>query len=122
MGAPFFFEGNTMPIPLSYVALAGQIADISTAETIYFTSPIDGWIQSAQITLSNATSAGDAEISIEVGGAERGAVTIPPSTAGATFEVPFARVPVRKGGLIAVETDGGSTGTGAAAVTILLSP
>lgn len=111
-----------MPIPVSYIALAGQIADISTAETIYFTSPIDGWIRSAQMTLSNATTADDAEVSIVVDGRVGSTFLIPPSSAGETFDIPFAREAVRKGSLIAASTDGGSTGAGAAAITILLSP
>ena len=55
-----------MPLPLSRTQLAGTFADISTASTIHFAAPYNGYLESIQLTLFNAITVADSIVTVKV--------------------------------------------------------
>lgn len=114
-----------MPNPLSYDVLSGQFSDISSAGTVYFCAPYAGFLRSCQVTLNNAITVADSSVTFKVDNVSVGtALTIAytSSAKGTTFNKEFTGVPVKKGSIIEVISDGGATTTCIAPVTITVSP
>ncbi len=114
-----------MPRPLSRTSLAETFADISTASTIYFAAPYDGYLESIQLTLFNAITTADAVVTVKVDNVEVGtALTIAytGSAKGTTFRREYQNVPVKLGSIIEVITDGASSTTAITPCTITFRP
>lgn len=114
-----------MPLPLSRTCMSETFADISAASTIYFSAPYDGYLESIQITLKNAITTADSIVTVEVDDTAKGtALTIAftGSAAGTTFRREYQNVPVRRGSLIEVITDGASSTTAISPCTITFRP
>lgn len=114
-----------MPLPLSRTCLAGTFADISTASTLYFAAPYDGYLESIQLTLLNAITGADAIVTVEVDTVEKGTaltVAYTGSAAGTTFRREYQNVPVKRGSLIEVISDGASSTTAITACTVVFRP
>lgn len=111
-------------IPLNYTALAGSFDDISTASTLYFVAPDAGLLRSVHITLVNAITAANALVTFKVDNVSvGGTLTIEynGSAKGKAFKADFAGVPIKKGSLIEVISDGASSTTCVAPCTVLVS-
>lgn len=114
-----------MPLPLSRTCMSQTFSDISTASTVYFSAPYDGFLESIQLTLLNAITVADAVVTVEVDTVAKGtALTIAytGSGAGTTFRREYQNVPVKRGSLIEVITDGASTTTAITPCTITFRP
>jgi hypothetical protein len=114
-----------MPLPLSRTCMSETFADISTASTIYFSAPYDGYLESVQLTLLNAITGADAIVTVEVDTVAKGtAITVANagSAAGSTFRREYQNVPVKRGSLIEVISDGASSTTAITPCTITFRP
>ena len=114
-----------MPNPVSYDNVQGQFADISAASTVWLNAPSAGYLRSVQITLVNAITTADSIVTFKVDNVAVGtALTIAftGSAKGTAFIREFQNVPVKKGSLIEVISDGASSTTCIAPVNVTLSP
>lgn len=114
-----------MPQPLSRTCLSQTFADISTASTVYFAAPYDGYLESIQLTLFNAITVADSVVTVEIDTVLAGTaltVAYTGSAAGTTFRREYQNVPVKRGSIIEVITDGASTTTAITPVTITFRP
>lgn len=109
------------------VYLQGRIADISTAETIYFVSPVAGKVTSIRSVISAAITVADATLTSKIGttAITGGAITV--ATAGSAAgtvdsATPTAANTVAAGDYLTIATDGGSTTTSVCTVVIEISP
>ncbi|MCK5602296.1 hypothetical protein KAR91_10515 [Candidatus Pacearchaeota archaeon] len=108
------------------VVLNVRMDDISTADTVYIASPVAGTIQSISTVIDGAITTGDAVLTASIAAAAitGGVVTIANagSAAGDVDSVsPSAANVVAVGDQINVATDGGSTNTVVANISILIS-
>lgn len=114
-----------MPLPLSRTCMSETFADISTASTIYFSAPYDGYLESIQLTLFAAITVADAVVTVKVDNVAVGTaltVAFTGSAKGTTFRREYQNVPVRRGSIVEVITDGASTTTAIAPCTITFRP
>jgi hypothetical protein len=114
-----------MPLPLSRTCMSGTFADISTESVIYFSAPYDGYLESIQLTLLNAITGAPAIVTVEVDTVAKGtalSITHTDSAAGTTFRREYQNVPVKRGSLIEVLSDGASSTTCITPCTITFRP
>lgn len=109
----------------NYMTLNVSIPDISTAGSYYVPNPILGKIYKVFVSLDNAITVADSTVSLEINGVavSGGNITVAyvGSAAGSVFSsTPSGSNTVSAGGSIEVITDGGSTTTCRANVTILM--
>ena len=110
---------------LDQFVLIGEIADISTAGSSWVVSPYAGTIKKIYTVIDGAITNADASISFEIDGTAvtDGGITIAYSGSGAgtvDSSTPTAHNTVTAGQAIEIITDGGSTGTRKAVVTIVM--
>lgn len=109
----------------NYVTLNVSIPDISTAGSYFVANPILGRISAILVTLDNAISAADATVTAEINGvAVTGSavtVTFTGSAAGSVYtSTPSGANTVTANNAIEIITDGASTTTARANVTIVM--
>lgn len=109
----------------NFVTLNVTIPDVSTAGSYFIANPILGKISKIYVVLDNAISAANATVTAEINGvAVTGSsvtVAYSGSAAGSVFSsTPSGANTVNTGGAIEIITDGGSTTTCVANVTILM--
>ena len=114
------FDGN-------YVFLTAQIADVSTAGQIYIAIPDNcaGEVMQVSSALNGTISGADADLTPKIGGVAmtNGVITIAQSGSAAgdvDTSRPTGLRTVAEGDAIEIETDGASTGTVAATVTVAI--
>lgn len=112
--------------PLDRFFLTGEIADVSTAGQIYIPAPSDGAITLVQSCINGAISGADADLTVKINGTAvtGGTITIAQSgsaAGGVDSCTPSALNYVKQGDNIEIETDGASTGTVRAGVTVTIS-
>ena len=101
----------------------GEIADVSTAGQIYIPVPDDGRIIKVMSALGGTIATADADLTIKTAQGTAGTITITASgsAAGDVDSVaPTSNNQVVEGGTIEIETDGASTNTIAAGITIII--
>ena len=102
-----------MPNPLNWYALSGTYADISTASSLYFAVPEDGWLRGVDLTLLNAITGSDSVVTIKINGtAQSKTMTI--AVSGSAAYTKFTQgyfAPVKRGDLIEVASGGESSTT-----------
>lgn len=107
------------------VAITCQIEDVSTAQSDWVVSPVAGTITKIY-TVIDATITGDAALTTEIGGTAvtGAALTIASGSGAGTVDssTPTALNTVTAGQAIECITDGGSTNTSKATVTIWVTP
>lgn len=93
--------------------LCGEIADVSTAETVWVPVVSDGYLIEARTVLAAAINTADSTVTVSVNTTTAATLTIAQSgsAAGDIDTSGDIRVPVKIGDYIKVATDGGSTGT-----------
>lgn len=114
-----------MPLPLSRTCMSETFADISTASSIYFSAPYDGYLESIQLTLFNAITVADSSVTVKVDNTTVGTaltVAFTGSAKGTTFRREYQNVPVKRGSIVEVITDGASTTTAITPCTITFRP
>jgi hypothetical protein len=109
----------------NYMTLNVSIPDISTAGSYYVVNPILGKIYKAYVTLDNAITVADSIVSFEIGGVAVSGGNITAAYSGSAAGSVFSSTPsgnntVSAGGAIEVITDGGSTTSCRAQVTLLM--
>lgn len=107
------------------VTLNVSIPDISTAGSVFIANPLLGEISKIYVVLDNAITVANAIITAEINGVlvtgSSITATFTGSTAGSVFSsTPSGANTVNTGGVIEIITDGGSTTTCPAHVTILM--
>jgi hypothetical protein len=116
---------SIMPLPLSRTCLADTFSDLSTAATLYFCAPYDGYLDSVQVTLNNAITTADNAITVEVDDVAKGTaltVAFTGSAAGSTFRQEYQNVPVKRGSKIDIINSGASDTTCIAPITVTFRP
>ena len=103
--------------------LTGKITDISTAGQEYWAAPFRGKVLFYQSCLHGAISGADATLTLKINGTAvtGGTVTVANSGSAAgdvDLAEPTALNEFDKGDAIEIETDGASTGTTAASLTV----
>ena len=111
-------NANLMPVYTS-------IPDVSTPGSYFVAAPLLGKIVAIYVTLDNAITIANSIVSAKINGvAVTGSpvtVTFAGSAAGSTYSsTPSGANTVAQGGSIEILTDGGSTTTARAAVTLVL--
>lgn len=95
--------------------IKGVIADVSTAETIYFPIPADVTVREVVTVLEGAITSADSIITVKNNaGTSMGTITVAEAGSGAgdvDTLTPASNNTVTAPGKISVESDGGSTGT-----------
>lgn len=112
-------NSNLVPITVS-------IPDISTAGSVFVVTPLAGVISKIFVTIHNAITLADAIVTAELNGVAVGGISITcaftGSAAGTTFnDTATSANTVTAGQAIEIITDGGSTTTCTATVTILVN-
>lgn len=112
-----------MSNPLNWSATGGQFADISAPSTVWLNAPENGYLRRIIITLVNAITTADSIVTAKIDNvAVAGSLTIAfTASAKGTIFVWDVFVPVKKGSLIEIITDGASSTTSIAPVTAILS-
>lgn len=128
-------SGTDAHVAESYVYVT--ISDVSTAITKYVVVPIGGTVETIYSVLENNISGADATLDFwvmdsttpSIVSTEISNATSPHVIAEAGTDIgevdtftPTTGHTVTKGGVIAVHTDGGSTGTSQATITIIINP
>ena len=113
------------PLPLNARVMTAYLADVSTAGQIYVVSPFTGVLREIHTALNGPITAGNAVITVKIAGTAvtGGTITIAQSGSAAgdvDSAYPTAANTVRRGQVIEIETDGGSTDTAAAMVTLVI--
>lgn len=108
-----------------YIVLNVRITDISTAGSYWVVSPYTGTIDKIYSVINGAITVADATLSFEIAGTPvtDGNITITQSGSAAgdvDSSTPSAANSVTAGQAIEVITDGGSTGTITADITLLI--
>ncbi len=110
---------------ITSVVLNVKMTDISTAGTVYVTSPISGTIKNIYTVIDGVIITGDAVLTSKIGvtAITGGVITI--ANAGSAAGIidtttPTALNVVAVGDQINIATDGGSTNTVAATISILI--
>jgi hypothetical protein len=111
---------------LNQYAVTCQIDDISSAASFWVVAPHAGTIAKVYTVINGAISVADAVITLEIGGTLVTGSTVTIATASSAAgdvdsSTPSAANTVTAGQAIEVITDGGSTGTVKAEVTILIT-
>lgn len=111
----------------SKIVLTSRFADISTAESIWFASPVAGKITKISTILHGAISVADATVTTEINGTlvTGSSITVAQSGSAAgdvDSAVPTAANTVAVGDKIEVITDGGSTTAAIATVVVEIMP
>lgn len=107
------------------VFLTARIADISTAGQVYVVSPVAGTVSKIYSVINGAIATADVTLTSKLGGTAitDGAITVTQagSAAGDVDScTPTAQNSVAEGGAIEIETDGASTNTVEAFLTIVI--
>jgi|SRR6185369_6035856 len=113
-----------MSNPLNWGSTSGQFADISAASTVWLNAPEAGYVRGVIITLVNAITVADSIVTLKIDNvAVSGSLTIAftGSAKGTVFNWTGIYAPVKKGSLIEVISDGASSTTSIAPVTVILS-
>lgn len=121
--APFTVDANLKNKNL--VALNVRIDDISTASSVWIVSPIAGKVTKVYSVINGPITVADTTLTVKIGGVSvtGGSITIA-FTGSAAGDVdscsPIALNTVTAGQAIEIDTDGASTDTASAQITILL--
>lgn len=96
--------------------LTVEIADVSTAGSVYIPAPFDGFIGRFKTVLGGAISGADASVGLEIGGTDVTGCQLTIANSGsAAGDVDegeaTANHAVSEGTAVEIDTDGGSTGT-----------
>ncbi len=112
-----------MPDPLNYYTLNAHIADVGTANTVYFVVPRDGYLRSVETVLFAAITGANDTITVTVDGvAASPTITITQSgSAAGDYDSAEYFIPVAQGSRISIANSGASTGTAPLAYTVTLS-
>jgi hypothetical protein len=107
--------------------LTTRIADISVASSAWVVSPIHGKVVKVYSVIDGAITVADATLTPKIGGTSmtNGAITVAYSGSAAgdvDSSDPDANNEVAAGEAIEVATDGGSTGSVAAEITLVIAP
>lgn len=110
---------------LDQFVLVGEIPDVSTSASFWIVSPYAGTIESIHTIINGAIATADAALTFEIGGVAvtGGAITIANSGSAAgdvDSSTPTAARTVTAGQAIELITDGASTNTIKAIVTIVI--
>lgn len=113
------------PIPLNDFVVTAMLADISTAGQIYVVSPVTGTIVKAYSVINGAITAADAVLTLKIGGTSVGGGTITIANSGSAAGVvdectPTSANIVNAGQAVEIETNGASTGTVPAVITLVI--
>ena len=137
-GSTTWIDQDSVQVPVGESGLTVRIADLSTAATSYVTSHKAGHIAAVYVTQSAAltaqsddyvltinVAASNSDPFLTVGSGGSNTITSAATgTAGAVSSITFTRSAtnnvVGQGDVIAVHTDGGSTGTAIGTVTIVV--
>jgi len=109
-------------LDLDQTMLTTDLKDISTASETFIVSPHAGTLTTVYSIIDGAISGGDAVLTIKVGGSSVGTITIA-NSGSAAKDVDSATgltTAVSAGQAIEIETDGGSTNTVKANLTIVI--
>lgn len=106
-------------------AVTAHLSDISTAGQTYVVAPFAGEIVKAYSVINGAIATADAVLTLKIGGTAvtGGTITIANASSAAGDVdscAPTAARSVTDGQAIEIETDGGSTNTVSAEITILI--
>lgn len=110
---------------ISYITLQGDWTDISTAQTIYLPVPVAGTIKKIYVTLDAGITVADSNLTFTINGVAitGSAITAAQSgsTAGTTYNSsPSALNVVSAGQYVSCATDGASSTTAKAHITVLV--
>lgn len=114
-------------IPVPSVVVSVYMPDISTASTAYAVSPVAGRVVEVQVVTQAAITTADSALTAKVGatGMTGGAFTLPVAGAAAgqiATAAPTALNVVAKDGLLALSTDGASSGVAPAQINFVIVP
>lgn len=98
---------------LTYASVAGEIADVSTAEIVWIpvTAAMAGEVKQVRTVLAGAITVADSIVTVKKNGTSIGTITVAytSSAAGDQDVLNLNGVFVKEGDRLTVETDGGST-------------
>jgi hypothetical protein len=114
------------PLGMAPIALNAYMADISAVGQIYVVSPVAGNVAAVYSVINGAITVADAVLTVKTGAGTVGTLTIAESGSAAgvvdSLTAGLANTAVAKGATVEIETDGGSTDTCAAMITVLIAP
>lgn len=112
-----------MPNPLNWYALSGTYADVSTASSLYFTVPEDGYLREVDLTLLNAITGSDSVVTVSINGtAQSKTMTI--AVSGSAAYTKFTQgyfTAVKKGDMVTIASGGESSTTCITPCTVVFS-
>lgn len=118
-------SGTWTALKSSQVALTRVILDVSTAGDVYIPVPCDGTISFITAVLDAGITTANSVVTFSIGGVSIDSSTLTitaASAAGAEFDsTPSGHNTVVAGDVIKISTDGGSTGTAALAIVVLIN-
>lgn len=112
-----------MPRPLNWYSLSNMLADVSTASSVRFCVPEDGYLRKVETTLGAAITVANSTVTVSHNNTALSptiTVAFTSSAEGDHDEAEFFE-PVSKGDWIEVATDGGSTTTAQLGITLTFS-
>lgn len=109
--------------PLNWYSLAGEFADIGTAETVRFVVPKTGYLRKVELSLGGAITGADETVTVSHNNTALSPTITVANASSAEGDYDFAEFgrAVTKGDWIEVATAGNSTGPQKSAITITLS-
>jgi hypothetical protein len=112
-----------MPRPLNWYFLSNMLADVSTASSVRFCVPEDGYLRKVETTLGAAITVANSTVTVSHNNTALSptiTVAFTSSAEGDHDEAEFFE-PVSAGDWIEVATDGGSTTTAQLGITLTFS-
>jgi hypothetical protein len=112
-----------MPDPLNFYTMNASIADVGTANTVYFTVPRNGYLRSVETVLWAAITGADDVLTVTVDGSAASPTITVANASSAEGDVDRADyfIPVKQGSRIKIANSGASTGTAPLSYVVTLS-